>query len=403
MPSQKKETTGSVFYVDPDFSDGRVKIEGVFSVEGILSYPDGKGGVVRHFRPKAVNKDPKTLELFKSAWVVTNHPPEKLVDVFTAKEKGIGFVESVYANELGDIVGTVVVDTLEGIRALKKYRQFSVCYVPSLVFDPGVYKGQPYEYVQVGIRMVNHIALCEEGNAGFRARITKILTDSKVQVFLDSLPIKEQKIMADYSSMMTPQQPEYQRVQFEGTDHNVPKDLYPLIYSLLAYLKRQEGAVQGISDEIKNIKQESKDEDKKKEEMAAMAASDSLKWRLDQLEKDVKQKEEKKEEEQQVAAVADAGEGGLVEPNYAAQLINCIDNCLNNSNIDPTSALKAIQKSLSLKNRGPMYLEVWEESAASSAAAPTATPVDRLDAAIADSRRYSGYSRHNNGGYRAGR
>lgn len=144
--------------------EGYFKAVGSFAKQGILEYRTPDGGIRREFRPGEENE--KALKKWASQ-VVTNEHPDRLVNAENAKQYQVGITDSTVFLEDDYVRGVVIVTDAEAVRSIERgdTTEISTGYKCRVINEPGTWRGQHYDAVQVDIEP-NHVALTKKGRAG---------------------------------------------------------------------------------------------------------------------------------------------------------------------------------------------------------------------------------------------
>jgi len=125
------------------------------------------------YRPAEELSDPECIESFKLLPWTDNHPSRMLGDPasgrMAAEEKGIEGVigEQVFFDDADEILkGNIKVFSAEHAERVNSGKvELSLGYGCKYEYSPGVWKGQPYQYIQRQIRG-NHVASVDDGRMG---------------------------------------------------------------------------------------------------------------------------------------------------------------------------------------------------------------------------------------------
>jgi hypothetical protein len=149
------------------------------------------------YRPASELRDPECIESFKLVPWTNDHPGKMLGDPDQGKQaaesKGIEGVigEKVFFDELDQMLkGNIkIFSTTHAQRIEAGKKELSVGYWSQYEYAPGVFEGQPYQYVQRKIRG-NHLASVDDGRMGPEVSVM----DAK-DSFTFTIDEKEFKIM----------------------------------------------------------------------------------------------------------------------------------------------------------------------------------------------------------------
>lgn len=145
--------------------NGFVRAEGYLTRSGIFVYRDGQGNTVRELRPPEEVMHPEALASFALVPVTNDHPSE-LLTADNAKQYAVGSVSESVVPEGDKVRAVLMITDASAIEALDAGKSELSCgYTADVVFESGVWQGQPYDAIQSNIRG-NHVALVDAGRAG---------------------------------------------------------------------------------------------------------------------------------------------------------------------------------------------------------------------------------------------
>ena len=146
---------------------------------GLAIPEDYTGDTFKIYRSPKVLEDNK--ELYARVPIITGHHVR--VNTANAKQLAVGMVGDTVQSEVGEdgelylyTTGTII--TGDGIAAYEQYGELSVGYDPIVKWEPGEYKGQPYQAVLVGFNEINHLLICKTARGGHQCMIMDSLDTS---------------------------------------------------------------------------------------------------------------------------------------------------------------------------------------------------------------------------------
>jgi hypothetical protein len=139
---------------------------------GLTIPGDYKDEFFKIFRsPEVLNAN---KELYARVPIITGHHVR--VNTSNAKQLAVGMVGDTVQSEVGSdgetylyTTGTII--TGDGIEAYEKYGELSVGYDPIVEWQPGTYKGKPYQAVLKGFNEINHLLICKTARGGHQCMI----------------------------------------------------------------------------------------------------------------------------------------------------------------------------------------------------------------------------------------
>lgn len=179
--------------------EGYVKAKAIVTRCGVFLYKNADGTVRKELRhPDEVLKM-DSLESMKMVPVVNGHPPERLVNADNAKRLAVGYTGETVETNMPYVLANLVItdkDMVDDIVSKKK-RELSLGYTVDLVEEPGLYYGEPYDFMQTNIRY-NHLAVVDQARAGPEARIALDGEDA-IEIFKEEADkmAKQKKIKID--------------------------------------------------------------------------------------------------------------------------------------------------------------------------------------------------------------
>lgn len=152
--------------------EGYVRAKAIVTRCGVFLYKNADGTIRKELRhPDEVLKM-DSLESMKMVPVVNGHPPERLVNAENAKRLAVGYTGETVETNMPYVLANLVITDKQMVDEIveKKKRELSLGYTVDLVEEPGLYYGEPYDYMQTNIRY-NHLAVVDQARAGPEARI----------------------------------------------------------------------------------------------------------------------------------------------------------------------------------------------------------------------------------------
>lgn len=140
---------------------------------GLTIPGDYKDEFFKIFRsPEVLNAN---KELYARVPIITGHHVR--VNTANAKQLAVGMVGDTVESEVDPkdgetylyTTGTII--TGDGIEAYEKYGELSVGYDPIVEWQPGTYKGKPYQAVLKGFNEINHLLICKTARGGHQCMI----------------------------------------------------------------------------------------------------------------------------------------------------------------------------------------------------------------------------------------
>jgi hypothetical protein len=192
--------------------NGYLLIEGCpLSSYGIYDYSAAQVGeengdpmrIVKVFRPESTLRDPELLRTLSVVPFIDDHdylsgdPNASEEDGMDPDEKGVAGVLFNIRWDAPWLRGDIKIFSRRLRRAIEQGKKdLSLGYVAKFIRKPGVWRGQPYEYIQLDMR-ANHIALVDEARvAGARVLDGLVFDSMRLDVTPSKSKIKE-PVMAD--------------------------------------------------------------------------------------------------------------------------------------------------------------------------------------------------------------
>lgn len=148
--------------------NGYLRVDGVAAQEGVMTYMQSDGSVIREYVPASTLADTEALDMLTGSPVTVEHPGVLNADTATLYSRGSVSKAGVQNGKLN--VG-VVITSKEAIDTIQRgKRQLSPGYRAELDFTPGEFNGIKYDAVQVK-RTYNHLAIVDSARGGPECRL----------------------------------------------------------------------------------------------------------------------------------------------------------------------------------------------------------------------------------------
>ncbi len=148
--------------------NGYLRIDGVAAQEGVMTYLQSDGTVIKEYVPASTLADAEALDMLTGSPVTVEHPGVLNADTATMHSRGSVSKASVDGGKLN--VG-VVITSKEAIDTVQRgKRQLSPGYRAKLDWTPGEFNGIKYDAVQVK-RTYNHLAIVDSARGGPECRL----------------------------------------------------------------------------------------------------------------------------------------------------------------------------------------------------------------------------------------
>lgn len=165
--TEYREDIGSTVQTRID-ENGYLRVEGVAAQEGVMTYLQSDGSVIREYVPASTLADAEALDMLTGSPVTVEHPGVLNADTAKLHSRGSVSKADVDGGKLN--VGVVITDK-EAIDAVQRgKRQLSPGYRAQLDWTPGEYNGIKYDAVQVK-RTYNHLAIVDSARGGPECRL----------------------------------------------------------------------------------------------------------------------------------------------------------------------------------------------------------------------------------------
>lgn len=186
--------------------DGSMTAKPIITSIGVFSYKKPNGKIQRELRTPEVVFDQAFLDSIKNMPIYIQHQSNKdgslITDEFQRNALAVGRTDSFPdGNNVYVSVG-ITINRADGVDAIKKGMQsLSVGYSCDLLDESGVWGGVEYDKVQTNLR-ADHLALCYAGRQGDQAIIrmdsddAELVTEATVDV-VENIEPNEESVMAD--------------------------------------------------------------------------------------------------------------------------------------------------------------------------------------------------------------
>lgn len=211
--------------------EGFLKVPGKVARIGIQQYLASELGltdrqpneVINVYRPAEEVFNPNSLASYDNKDVTNDHPSD-MVTADTFKDVAVGHAMSVGRPEGEFVVVDLLIKDKQAIDAVNAGKvELSAGYLAEYVAEPGTFDGQPYEFVQRGIR-INHIALVDRARAGKQARLYDHGKRQERPMFKVTLDKKSEVEVADKATATLIQSTiDGLRLQLEDTSDELKK------------------------------------------------------------------------------------------------------------------------------------------------------------------------------------
>jgi hypothetical protein len=165
--SQYREDIGGTVSTRID-DNGYLRVDGVAAREGVMTYMQADGTVIKEYVPASTLADAEALDMLTGSPVTVEHPGVLNADTATQHSRGSVSKASVDGGTLN--VG-VVITSKEAIDVVQRgKRQLSPGYRAELDMTPGEFNGIQYDAVQIK-RTYNHLAIVDSARGGPECRL----------------------------------------------------------------------------------------------------------------------------------------------------------------------------------------------------------------------------------------
>ena len=148
--------------------NGYLRVDGIAAQEGVMTYMQADGSVIREYVPASTLADAEALDMLTGSPVTVEHPGVLNADTATLHSRGS--VSKAGVND-GKLNVGVVITSKEAIDTVRRgKRQLSPGYRAELDWTPGEFNGVKYDAVQVK-RIYNHLAIVDSARGGPECRL----------------------------------------------------------------------------------------------------------------------------------------------------------------------------------------------------------------------------------------
>ena len=148
--------------------NGYLRVDGVAAKEGVMTYMQADGTVIREFVPASTLAEAEAIDMLIGSPVTVEHPG--VLNADTASQHSKGSVSKADVED-GKLKVGIVVTSKDAIDEIQKgKRQLSPGYRAVLDFTPGEYDGIKYDAVQTK-RVYNHLAIVSSARGGAECQL----------------------------------------------------------------------------------------------------------------------------------------------------------------------------------------------------------------------------------------
>ncbi len=259
---------------------GFLRVPAYVTRTGVFTYKTGEGKTIREFRPASEVFSKESMDSLAGAPVTLKHPPQMLSPK-NVKKYQVGYAIE-QARQDGDKISIpLVVADESAIDAVEKngLREVSCGYYADSVAEPGVFDGQPYDFIQKNIRY-NHIAIVEKGRAGSDVRIRLDAEDAVMELEVE-IALSGQD--SDEDDDEQEEETQMETITLNGKEFQCSPELKAALIAELNKTKVSEDELSKAKDAVTSLQNEKAELVKNNEATQAKldAASDELKKRND--------------------------------------------------------------------------------------------------------------------------
>ncbi len=229
--------------------NGYIKANAIVTRSGVFIYKNPDGTIRRELRHPDDVKKIDSLETMKMIPITNDHPPERLVNAKNAKSLAIGYTGENIQIDGDNIIANLLITDEEGVRAVVDggKKELSLGYTVDLIDEKGVFKDEPYDYIQKNIKY-NHLSIVDRARAGNHARIALDSEDA------EEIQIKKENIMSDKKQ---------KRLKIKNDEYMVEPEVFEDVSELRDEVERLkeerielERRLKNMADELESIKAE---------------------------------------------------------------------------------------------------------------------------------------------------
>lgn len=182
--------------------EGYIRGEAIVTRTGVFIYHNPDGSIRRELRHPDEVWNEESISSMESIPITNNHPEEKLVSSKNFKDLVIGYTGQDIKKDGDYIIASLVIADQDGVDWIKnqKRRELSLGYTVDLYKEDGIYKDEPYDYIQKNIRY-NHLAIVDKGRAGEMAKIALDRSDT-IEILKEEKVMAKKKIKIDQEEIM---------------------------------------------------------------------------------------------------------------------------------------------------------------------------------------------------------
>jgi len=215
--------------------EGYIRGRAIVTRCGVFLYKNADGTIRKELRTPEEVSDPASMETVKMIPIVDGHPPEKLVNADNVKRLAIGYTGEQVEDEYPYLIANLLVTDKAAVEKIKdkQRNELSLGYTVDLIDEPGIYNGEPYDYIQKNIRY-NHLALVDQARAGPEARIA-----------LDGADAIE--IISEEANMASKQK---KKVKIDTTEYMVDDEVGNHLESMMKHKEDLEAKLRDLQAEL---------------------------------------------------------------------------------------------------------------------------------------------------------
>ncbi len=261
--------------------EGFLVVDAIFTRTGVFDYRNDDGTIRKELRhPEDVFKD-DSLKSMSMLPITLLHPKERIVDSENAKKVSIGFTGENISHDGSMISGTVKITDKNAIKEIENddIQELSLGYNVKLVAGEGEFQGERFDTRQTEIKY-NHLAVVPQGRAG----VAKIILDAADAVQTDK-PKKKDKPKNK------------RRDKMDMVQHNLDGINYEAAPEIVNALKKVDASVIKTTADLKVANDE---------KSKLQADHDTMKEKLDKLEKIDHTEEIQKKVDSRIQLIASA-------------------------------------------------------------------------------------------------
>lgn len=209
--------------------DKGLRVRALAGKVGVNVYQNPDGTTRRELRHPDYLFDSASLKTLEMCPVTCPHPPEDQVPLTVANGGVARYGKGMTGSNVEVVDGKIYVDVrVTDAEALSQItagrRAVSPGYSRTAVYEPGVWEGQPYDYIQTEIRY-DHLAVVDKARGGHDVRL-----------LLDGHVVEDSSMTEKYTSVI-----------LDGVEHRVD---YGLGVAMTGALKTQKDKIASLTTEL---------------------------------------------------------------------------------------------------------------------------------------------------------